>query len=288
MKTITKFVLLFFIVMLLTACNGTSLTQAPVVDTPIATDTLLPSETLAASETPAPQVTPVPTNTFLSLVPRPIDPKSFGPFLSAELPKDELVLGAHVYADNTCFDVGVYRDRHYIVLSCILDFTYPAPTGFLDANESAYLQRWVERFQSYEEPSVHGLIKFVGNGNVMPDFAEKLSIETLISNLEYKANAYVSGGGLPGGVLAAQRVLSQRLGSVLPDQVIVQNVETVDFPDTCLGAPKPDEVCAQVITQGLRVLLVAQGMLYEYHTDFAGYDIRQFGEPQIAPVQGAG
>jgi hypothetical protein len=54
----------------------------------------------------------------------------------------------------------------------------------------------------------------------------------------------------------------------------------MDFPDSCLGAAKPGEVCEQVITSGLRVQLVSQGMLYVFHTDFAGYDLRQVGSPQ--------
>jgi len=271
-----KFISILSIIILLSACDGRSIRQVPAVDT------LIPAETPLTSQTP------IPTNTFLPSAQNPIDPEALGPNLSNELPTDTLVLGAHIYADNTCFDVGVYRDGYYVVLSCILDFAYPAPTGLLDANESAYLQRWVNRFQSYDEPSAHGLIRFVGNGSVVPDYAEKLSMEYLVRNLEYRAQAYVSGGGMPTAVFATQQVLSQRLVAVLPDQITVLNFEMVDFPDACLGAPKPEEACVQVITQGLRVLLVAQGLLYEYHTDFAGYDIRQYGQPQIAPTPAAG
>jgi len=46
-------------------------------------------------------------------------------------------------------------------------------------------------------------------------------------------------------------------------------VEAVDWPDACLGAPRADEVCAQVITPGYRVIVRQDDELIEYHTDRA-------------------
>jgi hypothetical protein len=73
-----------------------------------------------------------------------------------------------------------------------------------------------------------------------------------------------------------------------PEAITVLKFEAVDFPNSCLGTPKPKEVCVQVVTQGFRIQLVALGLLYEYHTDAFGFDIRPFGDPQAAPTQGAG
>jgi hypothetical protein len=49
----------------------------------------------------------------------------------------------------------------------------------------------------------------------------------------------------------------------------IVSVEAVDWPDACLGLPRPDEACAQVITPGLRVVLSAGARAYEYHTNLA-------------------
>jgi hypothetical protein len=131
------------------------------------------------------------------------------------------------------------------------------------------------------------LLQFKGDGKIVPDLVERLSMEYMLSGLEFRAHDYVSGGGLPSGVLAAQRALTQEMGVPLY-LVTIHKFEPVDFPDSCLGVPKVDEVCDQIVTPGLRVLLVTDGMLYEYHTDFAGFDVRPFGASQVAPTPGAG
>jgi hypothetical protein len=122
---------------------------------------------------------------------------------------------------------------------------------------------------------------------VAPTITDKLSIETLVFNLEGRAKGQnpTSGGGMPAAAFVAQRALAQQLGIPL-DQTRIKTIEPVDFLDSCLNAAKPGEVCAQEITSGLRIQLLAQGMLYEFHTDVAGYDLRPMGSPQPAP-QGA-
>jgi hypothetical protein len=44
------------------------------------------------------------------------------------------------------------------------------------------------------------------------------------------------------------------------------SVEAVDWPDACLGAAEPDEVCALVVTPGYRVIVQRAGTTIEYHT----------------------
>jgi hypothetical protein len=42
------------------------------------------------------------------------------------------------------------------------------------------------------------------------------------------------------------------------------------WPDSCLGCPDPSEMCAQVLTPGSRIVLLARGVTYEYHTSRSG------------------
>jgi hypothetical protein len=48
------------------------------------------------------------------------------------------------------------------------------------------------------------------------------------------------------------------------------SVEEVDWPDACLGAGGEDEVCAQVITPGYRIIVEQGGETVEYHAARGG------------------
>ena len=270
MKTIRQLALLMFIDVLLSACGGNTITEIAVTDAPTLTSI------------PPPYPTDIPTSIPVASLPSGFP---YAPTLSDDLHLEGLVLAAHMYADNTCYDLGIYQDGHYSVLSCFPGFTYSTSTGFLEEYELSYLNRWADHFQSFEEPSAQGLLKFVGKGEVAPEFAEKISMRAMVGEIEWVAHGYIHKGGWPSAVHLARTLLSHQLGVSLDDKSVFK-FEVVDFPDNCLGAPKPDEVCAQVVTPGFRVQLVAQGMLYEFHTDVRGYAIRQFGEPKIAPTQG--
>jgi hypothetical protein len=78
----------------------------------------------------------------------------------------------------------------------------------------------------------------------------------------------------PPAVIAARQDLSQSLG-IPADQIEVVSHEEVEWPDACLGLAEPDEMCAQVITPGWRVILNAEGQQFEYHTDQRGKIIRR-------------
>lgn len=49
------------------------------------------------------------------------------------------------------------------------------------------------------------------------------------------------------------------------NEITVQSVEAVEFPDTSLGVPEPDRMYAQVITPGYIIMLVVNSTVYEYH-----------------------
>ena len=186
---------------------------------------------------------------------------------------DRIVLSDRVSTPDRCFDVTIYRDGHTLVFSCLPGPGTAGVRGYLDANELLYFYRWLDEYQPAEYTTEQGKLVFTGQGSGILKIAEIISMETLASNLADRALGYTSGGGLPSGALAAQKLLSIQLG-IPVDQVQVKSVENADFPDSCLGAPRTGETCMQVPTPGLRINLGALGMVHEFHTDVAGYDLR--------------
>lgn len=77
---------------------------------------------------------------------------------------------------------------------------------------------------------------------------------------------HVVPAGSPDLVVVAIGDLAHRL-SLAPSLISVAKVEPVDWPDASLACPQPDTLYAQVVTPGYRILLLAQGQTYEYHTD---------------------
>jgi hypothetical protein len=69
--------------------------------------------------------------------------------------------------------------------------------------------------------------------------------------------------------------LMERL-DVPEEEVRVQEVMRVTWPDACLGVPRAGEACAQVLTEGFRIVLGVEGKAYEYHSDL-GTTIRALG-----------
>lgn len=71
-----------------------------------------------------------------------------------------------------------------------------------------------------------------------------------------------------------QNQISENLGVTL-DDIIIESVEQVDWPDGCLGLPEEDEVCVQTITPGWLVIYNVDGVEYRYRVDQSGTIIRQ-------------
>ena len=59
--------------------------------------------------------------------------------------------------------------------------------------------------------------------------------------------------------------LAQR-ESISPDDVEVVSVEEVEWPDTSMGCPRPDMRYRQVLQDGMRIILRANGREYAYHS----------------------
>jgi hypothetical protein len=72
--------------------------------------------------------------------------------------------------------------------------------------------------------------------------------------------------GSEAALAAAIADLSAQTG-IPADQISVDAVEPMDWPDASLGCPQEGMMYAQVITPGFLIVLTAQGQTYEYHTD---------------------
>ncbi len=79
--------------------------------------------------------------------------------------------------------------------------------------------------------------------------------------------------GDPPAVMAARTAMAVQLGLEL-DMVKVWTVEPMTWPDACLGVPQPDEMCAQVLTPGYRIVIEVNGVRYVLHTDETGAQVR--------------
>ena len=73
-------------------------------------------------------------------------------------------------------------------------------------------------------------------------------------------------GQYPEPVQLALDAAADRLG-VDVDELTIEMVEPMDWPDTSLGCPKEGQFYAQVITPGYLVLVSANGTMVEYHTN---------------------
>lgn len=65
------------------------------------------------------------------------------------------------------------------------------------------------------------------------------------------------------------------------------SIEPMEWPDSCLGLQDPDLVCLTVITPGYKVILKADGITYELHTDETAQNIVIFSsgeEPAIVTL----
>jgi hypothetical protein len=52
--------------------------------------------------------------------------------------------------------------------------------------------------------------------------------------------------------------------------IVLAAMDEVTWADTSLGCPEPDRAYLQVLTPGLRIVLVVGDSTYEYHSGFGG------------------
>ena len=92
----------------------------------------------------------------------------------------------------------------------------------------------------------------------------------------------VSGGNYPTVVLKAREALASKMG-LNAEKIEVIKVEAVDWPDSCLGISTPDIMCSMIVTPGYRIVLRANNMDYEYHTNVRDTIVFASLSPAINP-----
>src|SRR5258706_4908394 len=108
-------------------------------------------------------------------------------------------------------------------------------------------------------------------------------------NHSYPNTSYPNGGisspqipvGLTPAESAAIAALSEKI-SMPAEQIKFVSSESVDWPNGCLGVQKIGVMCTQAIVPGYKIVLQANGSLYEFHTNKDGSQIVEVGE--IVPV----
>lgn len=82
-----------------------------------------------------------------------------------------------------------------------------------------------------------------------------------------------AGVGLTPVEYAVVKQLAGNLGLKIKDIKVLDNKPS-DFSDACLGVAMQDVMCAQVVTPGYIIILEADGIQYEYHTNEDGSQIQ--------------
>lgn len=76
---------------------------------------------------------------------------------------------------------------------------------------------------------------------------------------------------------AIRKNLADRIG-ISPEEIEVSKASQETWPNTCLGLPKSDELCGQMLVEGWRVVLSNGSKTWVYRTDSKGKLLRV--EPQ--------
>jgi hypothetical protein len=74
------------------------------------------------------------------------------------------------------------------------------------------------------------------------------------------------------------KALTQEIG-IPAAEIILKESQLMEWGDSCLGAPRPDEFCAQVITPGYWVIFSTPQGEYTLHSDRTGQVYRLVQSP---------
>ena len=78
----------------------------------------------------------------------------------------------------------------------------------------------------------------------------------------------------PDVALNIRNRVSEILG-VPVESIQLKSIEPMEWPDSCLGLPEPDEACTQAITPGWLLVFSADGQDYRFRVDQTGTVIRR-------------
>jgi hypothetical protein len=89
----------------------------------------------------------------------------------------------------------------------------------------------------------------------------------------------------PAETRAAQAVVDQlaRQLRIPRESVQILQVTNAEWPNSCLGLPAEDEICAMMITPGYAISVAASGQRYDYRTDESARRIRLASAPLDSP-----
>lgn len=65
------------------------------------------------------------------------------------------------------------------------------------------------------------------------------------------------------------------LDRIHPDKIKVVSSEMAEWPNSCLGLPATDEICAEALVPGYKVILDADGEVMIFRTNKNGSSIRR-------------
>jgi hypothetical protein len=160
-----------------------------------------------------------------------------------------------------------------LVLTGILTLEiYPTLINTAAANASALKQSLIQ-VESQESPTIQ-------------EFSGSLAIETTNyseftpnnSNFELDNLAQNTGKNspnqLPASVAAAVRQELSNITKIPPAQLKVTESSRESWPNTCLGLPKADELCGQMIVEGWRVVVSDGRQTWVYRTNARGNVLR--------------
>ena len=142
-----------------------------------------------------------------------------------------------------------------------------------DAPYVAYERVSVERLpRARLEPA--GELRLSQPVRRVPAFRLRDSVRSAIRFTEDSRGGWLA--WQPAVVLRARRDLAQAAGAQ-PSEITTLGVARVEWPDTCLGIPRPETSCAPVVAPGFRVTLRVSGVTAVYHTDLAERVVRAPG-----------
>lgn len=122
-----------------------------------------------------------------------------------------------------------------------------------------------------------GVALWVQNSPARENGGEEFSQSPVTSGDVVEPGSAVHDLPVPQGVARAREAFADELG-IATSSVLVLEAHEKEWPDACLGLPREDEVCAQVVTPGYDVLLRAQSKERRYRTNEDGSVVREASE----------
>ncbi len=149
---------------------------------------------------------------------------------------------------------------------------YPALIDAAAAHAGA-LKNSLTNLESQEQPRVKQFLPV--------PVLEKISYsEFALNNLTSEPDHLTQGSRqnppnqLPASIVEAVRLDLSRQTGIAAERFRVTESSRQSWPNTCLGLAKADELCAQMIVEGWRVVVSDGGKIWVYRTDARGKILR--------------